>query len=179
MDDTGTLWMSFAVVAIFLALVIVNKWKVRKLKRKLQKEPLEEFAVVFGMRWDNSAYGLRAQEVTPGDDLYLVTGIRRAGRVTGPVRHAYRIYLGKVTRVEPGIIEAQGKGRMHEEFMIPEKSYKGTGVKTDDVGWQLTRMPKGIIRFSAFDAIVLEVRPVCQESQVWPKAAQIDRPHHN
>ena len=149
------LWLFVVLVIILVILIIRLELKTKKMQRE---EPLEEFAVVFGVRWDSSRMGLLAQEIGIGDDLCLVVG--------GGGHLAYRIYLGKATRTEHGIIEVQGKGSMYKGAMVPEGAYVNNGVKTGAAEWRLTRTQKGPLLFETFKVEVLEVRPVSQATQI-------------
>ena len=145
------LWVmaAFAVAAVAAIAYTVSETK------KLLREPLEELAVVFGVRCDNTREGLLGREVQPGDNLFLARG----------GRHTRRVYLGRVTRTEPGIIEAHGMGRMYKGAMVPGGALVGSGVKAGVAGCRIAKTRGGLLTLNEFKAKVLEVRPVSQTSE--------------
>ena len=71
MSEIRELLLVLALIAVVLTpviLIIVLK------NRKLRREPLEEFAVVFEARWIDSKSKRLSLEVNLADDIYLVTG---------------------------------------------------------------------------------------------------------
>ena len=169
MDGTSDLLAVLAVLAMFaIVLMPITLFIVLK-NRALRRMPLEEFTVVFEVRWTDPKSGLRAQEVNLADDIYLVIG--RRGMVAGGGVIGWsggrRVYLGKVTHTGSGIVEVQGKGRMYEGEMVTERGSVNVGVRTGTAAWyRLTKTPSGALMSAVFEARVLEVRPANQPSRM-------------
>ena len=168
----NNLFSIFVICAIFLipiiVAIIVNQWKIKK----LQREPLEELAIVFAVRSADSRSGLRAREVNLSDDIYLVKGggIIAGEEGGGDGKSRARItYLGKATQIEPNIIEIQGKGWMYKRAMVPERGSANDSVGAGNAWYRLTKSQGGSLVPTAFEAKVLEVRPVSLATQIQPQ----------
>ena len=167
MDGTSDYLLVLAWVLVILAVVSIVIIRRVSEAKKLRREPLEEFVVVFEVRWTDSKSSLRAQEVNLADYIYLVIG---RGTVAGSGSMGWssgrRVYLGKVVRAEHGIIEVQGQGRMYKGAMVPELGSANTGVSANDWYKQLTKTPSGLLMGTIFEASVLEVRPAREPSRI-------------
>jgi len=133
----------------------------RSLRRKrVNKEPLEEFAIAFKVPWDDSQAGLRAKGIEIGHKLDVVTQIRG---ISCPK------HLGVVTRIEPGIIEVQGQGRMYQGEMWPADERFQLGIRERDI-YNIGYVTSDWKRVKAFEATISEIRPIYQASQVEQEA---------
>jgi len=97
-----------AVLAI--AFMFYKVWE-RDKGKLIEKMPLEIYAVVLEVRWDDSGQGRRAQEIEPGQrlDFTMPKG-----------RSVTTVHLGKVTHIWPGIIETLISGRVYKGKFFPE-----------------------------------------------------------
>ena len=177
-------WSGFVLITAAVALTLFAKYRrmnadpniglnIGKKQKKIQLEALREappemFAVVFEVQEaPKHASELEdlLKKVTLGDDIYYVYAVRFGHRV-----YEEAIRIGKVTRREPRIIEAQGNGWMRYDMLIMEEAlsvisrFRIHGLKPRAY-WRLTKSDGKM-----FDVKVLEVRPAGQDTQIQPEA---------
>ena len=146
----------FISLLVTMAIILVVQRLVPHIKMK--REPLEEFAIVFEIKQGHSKSDLWVKEARLGYDLELEVDIPR---FLGTER------FGEITRIEPGIIEARGMGRMYKGGLWMRMVTPG--IKAGDTR-RITYVISAPLRAKTIKAKVLEVRPASQSSQVQPEA---------
>ena len=150
----------FYIPSVIMAIILVVQHVVQRVVQlKITKrEPLEEFAIVFEIKQGHSKSDLWVKEAKLGYDLELVVEVPRFLGTE---------HFGEITRIEPGIIEARGMGRMYKGRMWMQ--IVTPGIKAGDTR-RITYVISAPLRANAIKAKVLEVRPIYLASQIWPTA---------
>ena len=131
--------------------------------RRVKNKPIEKCAVVFRVKWDDSEKALRAKAVRPGDDLYYEISEKKVSS---------KVHIGKVTRVDEGVIEAQCMGKLLGNSMMPEGVATQAAGLTEDASYILVNSQSACLTNDSFVVKAAQICPAGKASTVQPEVLQ-------